>query len=362
MITRFTGNRSTNLNFLLPKSFLNTYCLGFLLGGVKIKKPDKRKYILLFIGMILLLSCFTVNTQAEEKDIKIICSNSILADFTSNLIKENVSIEYIMPSGVCPAFYDTTPSDVNKIITADIIISLGSAKMEPWLSDLLLHNQDCVLIECKDMGEWNIPTGSKAYVEFLKDELSENIPEKNETIISNAGTYIDQIDEKSQELYDLIKNKGYQNRKVICMQWQQDFLQWLELNVTYSYGPLQGLSVQDELEVINTASSGEVYAIIDNLQSGTDFGASVASESGISHVIFTNFPGAIPGTDTYLDMITYNTEQLIEGFETYEYKQGSISELQNRISDLEIQRNASIVLALILVVTASILVIMYKKK
>jgi ABC-type Zn uptake system ZnuABC Zn-binding protein ZnuA len=318
--------------------------------------------MLLLTIVIIFLSCLTTSTQAEDTDIKIICSNSILADFTSNLIKENVSIEYIMPSGVCPAFYDTTPSDVNKIITADIIISLGSTKMEPWLSDLLSHNQECILIECKGLGEWNIPTGAKAYVEFLKDELSKNLPEENETIISNAETYITQIDEKSQELYNMIKNNGYQNLKVICMQWQQDFLEWLGLNVTYSYGPPQGLSVQDELEVINTASSGEVYLVIDNLQSGTDFGASVSSESGVSHVIFTNFPGAIPGTDTYLDMITYNTEQLIDGIETYEHRQGSISELQNQVYDLEIQRNVSIVLTLIFVITAIILFVMYKKK
>ncbi|EMR74443.1 hypothetical protein MBGDF03_01252, partial [Thermoplasmatales archaeon SCGC AB-540-F20] len=62
---------------------------------------------------------------------------------------------------------------------------------------------------------------------------------------------------------------------------------------------------------------GEVCAVIDNLQSGTEFGARVASESGASHVIFTNFPGAVPGADTYLEMITYNTQQLINGTLAY---------------------------------------------
>jgi len=336
--------------------------LRFYIGGIKIKNQGKNRYILLFIITTLILSCFAINTQAEETDIQIVCSNSILADFTSNLIRENVSIEYIMPSGVCPAFYDTTPSDVSKIISADIIISFGSSSMEPWLDDLLTYNTDADLIECQNMGEWNIPTNAKTYVEYLSRELSEILPEINETIHNNSQAYIIKIDEKSLELQEIIESNGYLNKPVICMQWQKDFLETLGLNVTYSYGPPQGLSAQDELDVINAALSNDVCAIIDNLQSGTDFGAHVASESGASHIIFTNFPGAVPGTDTYLDMISYNTNQLIDGIKNYEYKKGDIAELESQLSNLELQRNTSIILAVIFVILSLTFYVLYKKK
>ena len=320
----------------------------------------KRRYLITVSSALFILISFTTISTAD--DINILCSNSVLADFTSNLIKENVSIEYIMPAGVCPAFYDTTPSDINKIVNANIIISFGSTQKEPWLSGLLIHNTDYTLIECKDLGEWNIPLGAEEYVELLKDELSLALPGKNATIKSNAEYYIDQIDEKSQELIEMVENGGHTNKKVICMQWQKDFIEWLGLNVTYSYEPPQGLSVQDELDVINAASTGDIYTVVDNLQSGTDFGASVASETGKSHVIFTNFPGAIPGTDTYLDMITYNTEQLIEGIEAYEYKQGEIASLEDQIENLEVQRNASLIVTIIFALIALFLIVMYKRK
>ena len=320
------------------------------------------RYILLFGSLTLLLSCFTLNIQAEETDIQIVCSNSILAGFTSNLVKENVSIEYVMPPGVCPAFYDTTPSDVSKIITADIIISFGSSQMEPWLVNLLTYNTDANLIECKGMGEWNIPSGAKTYVEFLTNELSEILPEKNETIHINSQSYLNQIDEKSLELQDEIESNDFLNKPIICMTWQKDFIENLGLNVIYSYGPPQGLSAQDELGVINAALENEIYAVIDNLQSGTDFGAHVASESGASHVIFTNFPGAVPGTDTYLDMITYNTGQLVDGIKTYEYKQGDIAELESQVSNLELQRNSLIILVVIFAILALTFYALYKKK
>lgn len=319
-------------------------------------------YFLISIAAILLFSGFTINVSAEEDTFNVICTNSILADFASNLLPENVTIEYIMPPGVCPAYYDTTPSDVNKIVTADIIISFGSNTMEPWLGDLLTYNPNGDLIECKDMGEWNYPSGAKNYIEFIKTELTVLHPELNDTIIANAEDYINKIDEKFLELQEKIENYSYNNKKVICMDWLKGFVEFLGLNITYSYGPPQGLSLQDELDVINAASSNEVCAVIDNLQSGTDFGARVTSESGASHVIFTNFVDAIPGTETYIDMINYNADQLIKGIASYDYKKGEISELKSQISNLELQRNIFLVFVVIFVILTLTVYIIYKKK
>jgi len=321
----------------------------------------KNFFLFIVIGIIF-FSTFSIKASANEDSINIICTNSVLADFVSNIITENVTIDYIMPPGICPAFYDTTPSDVNKIVTADIIVSFGSPAMEPWLGDLLDYNPSGDLIECKDLGEWNYPSGAKIYIEYLESEFSILYPELNDTIHLNAEQYTDEIDVKFVELQNKIKNNSYEDKKVICMGWLKDYIEYIGLNVTYSYGPPQGLSLKDELDVINAASSNDVCAVIDNLQSGTDFGARVASESGASHVIFTNFPDAIPGTKTYLDMISYNTDQLIKGIGTYEYKRGELAELESQVSDLELQRNLFLILAVIFIILALTFLIMYNKK
>jgi ABC-type Zn uptake system ZnuABC Zn-binding protein ZnuA len=302
-----------------------------------------------------------LQSQAEENTTTIICTNSILADFTSNILTDNVTIEYIMPAGVCPAHFDTCPSDVSLIASADIIISLG---LEPWLESLLTSsgNVDADQIKCAKLGEWNIPSCAKKYVEKIRDEISLLLPDYNNSIQTNAQNYIIQIDETAEYLQSIAINNGSVEKKVICMQWQKDFVEWLDFNVTYSYAPPESLSVQDELDVINATSGGDICAVIDNLQSGTDFGAKVASESGASHIIFTNFPGAIPGTDTYLEMISYNTKQLLEGIEIYEYKQGGILELESQILRLELQRNTSLLVTVIFGILTCVFVVMYKKK
>jgi len=326
-------------------------------------KHIHKQKIMLFsvLMMVVLSSCFMLQSQAEENTTTIICTNSILADFTSNILTDNVIIEYIMPAGVCPAHFDTCPSDVSLITSADIIISLGR---EPWLESLLTSsgNIDVEQIKCVQLGEWNIPSDAKKYVEKIRDELLLLLSDYNNSIQTNAQNYIIQIDETAEYLQSIVINNGSVGKKMICMQWQKDFVEWLDLNVTYSYASPESLSVQDELDVINAASSGDICAVIDNLQSGTDFGARVASESGASHIIFTNFPGAIPGANTYLEMITYNTKQLMEGIETYGYKQGGIQELESQISGLELQRNGSLVVAAMFGILACVFFVMYKKK
>lgn len=321
----------------------------------------KSKKLILFAVIMLISLCYIPHLKTEEVSTTIICTNSILADFTKNILKDNVKIDYIMPAGACPIHFDASPSDVSKISSADIIISLG---IEPWLTDLLENsdNTNYSEIKCYQLGEWNIPSGAKKYVKKLRDDLSIILPSNNNTIKANSKEYIEYINTTSENLKDMIKTNGFTGKKIISMEWHKDFLEWLGLNVTYYYASPERLSTRDIFNVTKAASVGDVCAIIDNLQSGTDFGANIASESGLIHLIFTNFPGAIPNTDTYIDMITYNNQQLINGITAYESKKGEIADLENRISALEIERNIILLGIIILVLFSCIMIILYKKK
>ena len=315
---------------------------------------------ILVVLLFLFFSFFGMQAGAQET-ISIVCTNSVLADFTSEIITENVTIEYIMPAGACPAHFDTCPSDIQLIAGADIIVSLG---WEPWLTSILeaSENKDVAQIKCSQLGEWCLPSNAIDYVNKIRDELIILLPSYNVSIHESAQEYIAEINDTAEQLRQIIESNGCLGKKVICMQWQKDFVESLGLNITFSYGPPEGLSTQDILNVSNVAAAGDIVAIIDNLQSGTEFGGRIASESGASHVIFTNFPGAVPGADTYLEVVTYNTQQLINGIATYEYKKGDIANLEGRLNEVELQRNATILVAVIFVVLACILVIMYKKK
>ena len=124
---------------------------------------------------------------------------------------------------------------------------------------------------------------------------------------------------------------------------------------------LLSLSANDKINITNAAKSEGVCAIIDNLQSGTEFGELIAADTGLSHVVFTNFPGAYENVDTYLEMIEYNTGELVKGITIYDYNQDKQEDI-DQVRNLEFQRNLSIVLAVIFVIFALTFYVMYKKK
>ncbi len=314
------------------------------------------------IGLILILTLpVSVSSAENSSEIKIVCTNSVLADFAENIAPENSTVDYIMPAGVCPAHFDTTPSDIDKIVNADVIISLG---WEPWLENLINKsaNEEYNQIVCAKLGEWNIPTHAIKYVEKIRNELKEIFPEYNNTIQENSDDYIKKINQTAEELKEQIENLGLKDRKIVCIEWYKDFLNYFGLNVTYYYGAPEGLSVQDEIEVINEVAKEEVTAVIDNLQSGTTFGAKVASETGKSHVILSNFPNAVPNTETYLKTIQYNINQTIKGIQTYDYKKGDIQNLETKIDVITLQRNAFIGTTVVFLLLAIIIFALFKRK
>jgi len=317
--------------------------------------------VIFLITTIFIFSSITVNADVKEEEIKIICTNSVLADFTENIAPKNVAIDYIMPAGACPAHFDTIPSDIEKIINADVIISLG---WEPWLEDLInkSENKEYNEIKCAMIGEWNLPTNAIKYVEKIRDRLKQIYPEYNDTIQQNAENYIKNINETAEKLKQQIETLGLKDRKVVCIEWYMEFLNYFGLNVSYYYGSPEGLSVQDEIDVINAVSEDGVAAVIDNLQSGTTFGAKVASETGKSHVILSNFPDAVPNTESYIKTIEYNINQTIKGIQTYDYKKGDILKLESQVNEITLQRNAAIAMSAILAIVAIIVFIMFKRK
>ena len=285
---------------------------------------------------------------AEEDEFSIVCANSLLADFASNVVGDLASVQYMMPSGVCPSHYDSRPSDAVMVAGADVIVMMG---WEGWLNGLIgsIGNDDATLIKCMGLGDQNLPTDAKGFVDKIATDLAAVMEDDAAAINANAATYKDEIDAKAVELEARVQAAGATGRTVVVMEWQKAFVEWLGFEVEFSFGPPEEMSVGDQLEVSSAASEDDVVLMIDNLQSGAEFGALVASETGVTHVVLTNFPDATPNIHTYLEMIDYNTEQLIKGVETYDYKQGEIASLEEQVDDLQLQNMIFLSLALMFI-------------
>jgi ABC-type Zn uptake system ZnuABC Zn-binding protein ZnuA len=311
--------------------------------------------------MMSVLGAMPGAVAAEGEEINVVCTNSVLADFAVNVIgdghDETVTVEFIMPAGVCPSHFDTSPSDVVTIAEADVIISLG---WEPWLSDLVeaSGNDDAYEIKCMGLGEWNIPSGAEAHIEAIADGLSGYMPEWTDDNEANAAAYSADIYEAYENARLAVEAQGFNGTKVVAIEWYTVFLEGLGFDVVLAYGAPEGLSTADVLNVSATLEDPEIAMVVDNLQSSIDFGSNVASESGKVHVVLSNFPGAIPGMYTYLENFEYNVNELLNAAAAYENTREEISDLESQVSDLEFQRTALAaavgVLAVLLAVTVVI--------
>jgi ABC-type Zn uptake system ZnuABC Zn-binding protein ZnuA len=309
-------------------------------------------------ALVLMSLAFVGIASGEDDKLMIVCTNSALADFATNVFGEElgdaVEVEYIMPAGVCPSHFDTSPSDVVTIASADVVISLG---WEPWLSDLLESsgNDDAFGIACPGFGEWNIPSGAELHINRIAKGLSEFRPEWNSTLTVNALNYSTEIANAYEEARQMIASEGLNGTKVVTIEWYALFLEGLGFEVAKSYGAPEGLSTADILEISAACDDPEVAMVVDNLQSTVDFGMQLAADYGKIHIVLSNFPGAIPGKYTYLDNFEYNVDELVNGAIAYETTQSELSDLESEISSLEFQRialaSAAIVLAFLLLLS-----------
>lgn len=251
--------------------------------------------------------------QERERPL-VIATTSILADFAETVGGDLIEVYTITPSGICPAHYDIKPSDVRAVAQASLVLYHG---IEPWLDDLITASGNADVERVQLKGPWNIPPRAVEIVGKIAEALAEVDPTDAEYFQSSSQSYQAEITALAEELQTEAGELGVSEAKAIVMQWQQGFVEWLGFEVVATYPPPEMLSLKEVNELIQTGREQGVALVVDNLQSGPDFGARLAYEIGAVHVVLTNFPGALPRTATYLEMLRYNAEQLFEALKTY---------------------------------------------
>ena len=143
--------------------------------------------------------------------------------------------------------------------------------------------------------------------------------------------------------------------------WLQTFIESAGFNVVATYNPPETLSAGDITALLKTARTEDVALIVDNLQIDTEFGEGIASQVGAEHVVLTNFPDAIPNTETLSKMLRYNAEQLFDA--TVMWKSTSTlrverNDLANQVTIFQITTS----LAVVVVAVEAVLLYARRKK
>ena len=81
----------------------------------------------LFLSVIALVACSTgkKDTATSDQKLKVVATNSIIADITKNIAGDKIDLHSIVPVGQDPHEYEPLPEDVKKTSQADLIFYNG---------------------------------------------------------------------------------------------------------------------------------------------------------------------------------------------------------------------------------------------
>ncbi|MEM2210967.1 MAG: metal ABC transporter substrate-binding protein [Nitrososphaerales archaeon] len=318
---------------------------------------DKFKtiYILFTVLFLITISIMGpyVTASPYEKPI-IVCTTEVIGSIVRELVEDKAIVVVLVNPSLCPAFYDIKPGDVYSVNNAKLLFYHGIAG-EMWLPSLI-KTSETKAIQIKVSGDWNTPDGVKRYVinisKSIKDVLGIDVSDKASKIIKDLDNLASEIKEEAKAL-----NVGA--IKVVCMEWQLPFIKYLGFNVVASYGIPDRVPASEVVKIVAKAKEEGVALVIDNLQSGIDLGARIAYDVGATHVVLTNFPGAISGTENLVKMLRYNFAQLAKGISEHGKLQSLRSEVGALKNQVLIFQAISIILTIIVIVEG---IILYTKR
>jgi len=306
-----------------------------------------KKLLTLGIALMLPLLFLSVTvTEAEAATDKpiIVCTTSAVGNIVEECLGDTADVVVLVQPGLCPADFDMKPSDVYAVSNAKILFK-QNIQGEFWLQGLLdaAGNQD--LTEVAIPGAYNTPAGAKNYISWVGGNLSQILDVNLDSKISEMLTDVDDV---SSWMTSQAETLQASTVKVICMNWLQTFIESVGFNVVATYNPPETLSAGDINSLLEIAQSEEVGLIVDNLQIDVEFGEGIASQVGAEHVVLTNFPGAIPGTENLPKMFRYNAEQLFNGTVTWQSTstlRAEREDLKNQVTIFQITTSLAVVVA-----------------
>jgi ABC-type Zn uptake system ZnuABC Zn-binding protein ZnuA len=317
---------------------------------------------LLTLGIVLMLPLMFLSTivieaeGATDKPI-IVCTTSAVGNIVQEFLGDTADVVVLVQPGLCPADFDMKPSDVYAVSKAKILFK-QNIQGEFWLEGLLEAAENTDLTEAAIPGVYNTPEGAKNYIRWVGGNLSQILDVDLDSKISEM---LNDVDEVSSWMASQAETLQASTVKVICMNWLQTFIESAGFTVVATYNPPETLSAGDITNLLETAQGEGVALIVDNLQIDVNFGAGIASQVGAEHVVLTNFPGAIPETETLPQMFRYNAEQLFNGTITWRSTatlRAERDDLANQVTVFQITASLAVVIA---VVEAVLLYIRRKK-
>jgi zinc transport system substrate-binding protein len=273
---------------------------------IHIKRVTRFNMRVIFLYIIFIGLTFAFSNSK----LKVICTTSDLSSMVLAIGKDKVTVNNIIPFGMCPGHSDITPREVSQIQNADLVLANG---FESFLSDIISSNE-LKIIKLETKENLMVPANHIKTARKIAAILTDTKPDLKNFFQQNCVDYIRKINETETEL--LNKLTAIRNKDVICASMNKDFVEWLGGIVVAVFPRDENISLKNINDIIADARSNHPVLVIDNLQSSGKVGQSIADELTLPLIILSNFPE----DNDYLKTLQHNCHKIITALPEYSHE------------------------------------------
>lgn len=267
----------------------------------------------------------------------VITTTSIFADLAKMALGDAAHIESIIPAGADVHTFEPSPSDVEKIQSADLIIANGLG-LDSWIQSLLeaasKSEADTLLLgegldqesgwvylsNAEEPGAldphiWLDPKGASLYVQRIADRVSNDAPNLAQRIALSSADGVKEIEAIDQELAVAFAAINPGQRKIVTMHDAFGYFARayeIEIVGVAVASPGQDPSAQEIRALIDAVRAAGVTALFSEVQLPSKVLDQIAAETGAAVLqdLYSDALGASPA-DSYLGVMRINADAIL---------------------------------------------------
>lgn len=299
-----------------------------------------KKILALTMFIVLLSACSKVSEgEADNDKLEIVATYSIIADMTENIVGDKAEVYSMVPIGTDPHMYDPLPKDSSKVSSADLIFYNGMnlETGKGWFKDLLevTNKQDVAFAVSEEVSPMYLSEKGKEtqvdphawldiqnaikYVDTITTHVIEQDPDNKEYYLNNQSEYVKQLNELDQYAKEAVGKIPQEKRILVTSEgafkyfskaygFESAFI-W-EIN-TDSQGTPEQMK-----RIINIIDENQVPALFLETSVNPKTMETISNETGVpihSKIFTDSLAKKGEEGDTYLKMIKWNIDKVIEG-------------------------------------------------
>ena len=300
---------------------------------------NKMRYLLSFLTGLVLFSCAAPTVESADDTIKVVCTTSIMTDWVSNVVTDQMEVIPLLKVGIDPHVYKPSKKDLDLLREADVIIYHG-LHLEGKIIEVLEHMEDKLIIDAAKnfpneliIRDPNFPASTDPHAWFDKElaqnsvktivgELLQNYPDKAAGIEVKMGQYFSVMDSVATEVNNIVNTIPEDQRLVITT---HDALSYFARDYGLRVKTLQGASTVSEFglreitDLVDFIVEQKVPAIfleniispqaMESVQRGC---ASKGFEVKIGPELLSDSLGSEEDQNTYFKMLIFNAKTIAE--------------------------------------------------